>query len=364
MSAAGTIDRDAADAAGGALGSHDAEAADWSRWRHLWPNHAHSGFVRAGGVRWHVQVAGRGPAVLLVHGTAGGTHSWHRVLPRLAERHTVIAPDLPGHAFSSHPAERTGLTLPGMARALAALLATLGVAPRLVVGHSAGAAVLLRMALDGALPEARRLVGLNAAVAPPPALAVLLGRGLAGAFASARVARWASRLARHTDATARLLLDTGSTVPPEIVRCYELLTGTPAHVRAALTMMSGWDVAALADELHRVRIPTVLLAARDDRWVPPRATAQVARLLPDARFELVEGHGHLMHEEAGDQSAERLLQEAREAERREPRRSDADGVAGDRGRREVDGAIPLPRRGDRGLVAGEDEAQTTRRARG
>jgi magnesium chelatase accessory protein len=270
-----------------------------------------------GGVRWHVQVAGRGPAVLLVHGAAGGTHSWHRVLPRLAERYTVIAPDLPGHAFTSRPADPFGMTLPGMARSVAALLGELGVAPRMVVGHSAGAAVLVRMALDGALGRTRLLVGLNAALLPPSDPSVALGRSFGGLFASAQTAQWASLLARHTNATARLLEGTGSRVPAEIARCYEALTTAPDHVQGAFTMLSGWDVAALGREFHRVTLPTLLLAARDDRWVPARTSAQVAREIPGARFELVEGHGHLMHEEADDQTAERLLEAADDADRRE-----------------------------------------------
>ena len=62
------------------------------------------------------------------------------VRPMLAGRFTVIAPDLPGHGFTETPAD-PGFTLPGVASGIAALLATLGLSPKLIAGHSAGAAV-------------------------------------------------------------------------------------------------------------------------------------------------------------------------------------------------------------------------------
>ena len=94
--------------------------------------------MHAAGLQWHVQVAGTGAPLLLVHGTGGATHSWRDVFPMLASTYTVIAPDLPGHGFTERPADDGVLTLTGMAAALRDLLHALGVAPRVIVGHSAG----------------------------------------------------------------------------------------------------------------------------------------------------------------------------------------------------------------------------------
>ncbi|MFZ4410973.1 MAG: alpha/beta fold hydrolase, partial [Paracraurococcus sp.] len=79
-----------------------------------WPNRPTSRLVAAGGLRWHVQVAGTGPVLLLVHGTGAATHSWRDLLPLLARHFTVVAPDLPGHGFTERP-RAEGLSLPGMA---------------------------------------------------------------------------------------------------------------------------------------------------------------------------------------------------------------------------------------------------------
>ena len=145
---------------------------DWEIEGRDWPNRAHSRFVNAGGVRWHVQVTGAGPVLLLLHGTGAATHSWRRMLPMLAEHFTVVAPDLPGHGFTA----RGSQTLPAMAKAVAALLGELDLKPAVVVGHSAGAAVALRMALDG-LVAAKAVVGLSAALLPFPGLAAVMFRG-------------------------------------------------------------------------------------------------------------------------------------------------------------------------------------------
>ena len=299
---------------------HDREARDgagpdWARWRERWPNAATSSFVDAGGLRWHLQRAGDGPAVLLVHGTAGATHAWRDVLPVLAERHAVIAPDLPGHGFTAQPAQQSALSLPGMAAALTALLDLLRVRPRAVVGHSAGAAVLVRMALDGALPDARVLIGLNAALVAPPALArTLAGPLFRGLFTNARLAGLVARFAQPAGITEALLRSTGSRLDAGMIACYEALLASPAHVRAALTMMANWDVPALLRDVHALRLPTLLLAGDADRWIPASQTARVLRYLPGAQLERVAGQGHLMHEEIGAQVAARVLRAIDEVE--------------------------------------------------
>ena len=106
-----------------------ASAPAWADLRPLWPNRESSRFVDCDGLRWHVQRAGRGPDLLLLHGTGSATHSWAGLLPRLATRFRVIAPDLPGHGFT--PAPRDPVE---MADAMAALLA-LGPEERAAMGR-------------------------------------------------------------------------------------------------------------------------------------------------------------------------------------------------------------------------------------
>jgi magnesium chelatase accessory protein len=129
-----------------------------------WPNRKASRFVVAGGLRWHVQFMGKGPVALLLHGTGASTHSWRDFAPLLARHFTIVAPDLPGHAFTERP-KAPGLSLPGIAASVRDLLDVLEMEPVFGIGHSAGAAILARMTIDGAL-QPRALVSLNGALLP------------------------------------------------------------------------------------------------------------------------------------------------------------------------------------------------------
>lgn len=281
-----------------------------------WPNRAASRMIEAGGLRWHVQIMGDGPPLLLLHGTGAATHSWRDVTPILARRWRVLAPDLPGHGFTAGAGPPT-LSLPGMAHALAALLEALGFSPELAVGHSAGAAILARLRLDGRIAP-RRVVSLNGALAPftglaghilPPMAKLLFLNPLAPHF----FARSADRAA-----TARLLDGTGSRIDARGVDLYARLLANPAHVGGALGMMANWDLRALQRDLPRLATPLALVAATNDKTVAPQIARRLAARLPDAAFAEIEGLGHLAHEEAPGrvcEIVERLADEMRASPR-------------------------------------------------
>lgn len=282
---------------------------DWRTDGAGWPHRETSRFVEAGGVRWHVQVSGRGPALLLLHGSGASTHSWARLLPHLAPRFTVVAPDLPGHAFTASPAPER-LSLPGVAELVSALLAELGVRPSLVAGHSAGAAVALRMAIDGAISPAG-LVGLNPALAAfePP-----LGPLKPFVYALSRSSPYARFLAglatpRTVEAT---LASTGSRLDAGLVALYARLAARASHVNAVMTMMSRWDVGPLIADYPRLAAPVLLVFGGRDRWIARAPVEEAVSRIPRVGSVVVEETGHLTHEERPDAVAEIILSFARE----------------------------------------------------
>lgn len=270
-----------------------------------WPNRSASRKVSAGGVDWHVQIMGDGPHLLLLHGTGASTHSWRALAPLIATRFRVIAPDLPGHGFSSSGGARTQ-SMPGMAYAVAALLGKLDARPEIVVGHSAGAAILARLALDEKL-EPKRIIAVNGALTPFEGVAGHILPTLAKAlFVNPLAPRlFACSADRH--AVARLLLGTGSKLDAEGVALYARLFRNNAHVDGALGMMAQWDLHALNRDLPRLRTCIDFILAENDRTVPPEATQALASKLPNARVHLVPGLGHLAHEEAPALFAEHIL---------------------------------------------------------
>jgi magnesium chelatase accessory protein len=285
---------------------------DWSRDGRDWPNRQASRFVEAAGLRWHVQVMGRGPVLLLAHGTAASTHSWRALLPLLAPHFTLVAPDLPGHGFTSMPAAGR-LSLPGMTEALGALVRVLGMPPDYAAGHSAGAAVLVRMALDGRIAPGA-LVGFNAALLPigreHSEFFSRAARLLAGLPFVPQVFAWG---ASSRAVAERLLRDTGSAIEPRGVELYARLFRHSGHLAAALGMMANWDLKPLLRDLPRLRLPLTLAVGTRDRTIPPSDAQRVREVLRSARVVALPGLGHLAHEERPDQAAEILRRVAAEA---------------------------------------------------
>lgn len=261
-----------------------------------WPNRSASRLLEAGGVRWHVQLMGEGPTLLLLHGAGSATHSFRDLMPRLASRFRVIAPDLPGHGFSTTPGARAQ-SLPGMARAIAALLRALDAAPEIAVGHSAGAAVSARLALDKVI-DPKLIVALNGAFMPFGGVASHVLPSLAKALFlnpfAPRYFAWSADRA----AVARLLAGTGSTLDARGVDLYARLMRNPAHVEGALAMMAHWDLHALNRDLPRLSTRLALIVGANDRAVRPQSAHKIAKRVPASRVYELGDLGHLAHEEA------------------------------------------------------------------
>lgn len=98
------------------------------------------------GSRIHYRRIGVGPAMVLLHGFPQTGHMWRKVMPALARRFTVVAPDLRGYGDSDRP--RGGYDKRTMAADVADLIGALGLAPVVLVGHDRGARVAHRFALD------------------------------------------------------------------------------------------------------------------------------------------------------------------------------------------------------------------------
>jgi magnesium chelatase accessory protein len=276
-------------------------ALDWNRDGRRFPHHDACRFVSAAGLRWLVLEMGEGPTIALIHGTGASVHSWRHLAPLLAQRFRVVAMDLPGHGFTERHGSAQS-TLPGMARGVAALLDAIGARPVAAIGHSAGAAVAIRMALDapGALA---RIVSLNGALLPfggvagrvfaPIARALTLNPFVPALFA------WRMR---DEDAFRRVLMGTGSRLDAEGEALYARLAASPAHVSGALAMMANWDLDALKADLPRLRTPLTLVAAGNDRTIDPGQARAVKAIVPGAEVVAHPRRGHLSHEEAPEET--------------------------------------------------------------
>lgn len=277
-----------------------------------WPNREHSRFVRTAMLDWHVQVAGpeggHAPVLLLVHGTGAATHSWRDLLPLLARHYTVIAPDMPGHGFTRGRIAG-GQSLPGMAKALAELLGKLGYAgPEVIVGHSAGAAIGMRMAMDTGLDTT--MIGLTPALMPFPGLAARLFPAMARAlFVNPFTAMIFAQLASSEGEVARFLKkSTGSRVDARGIACYHRLFRTSDHCAGAIGMMANWDLETFAADLPSFAGPALLVHGERDSMVPRDSVERAAALIPGATLTELPDLGHLAHEESPELLAAMIVE--------------------------------------------------------
>jgi pimeloyl-ACP methyl ester carboxylesterase len=111
------------------------------------------------GIKLHYLTAGSGPAVILLHGYTQTSRMWRPIIPLLAEKLTVIAPDLPGIGDSDIPSD--GLDMKNAAARIHALVKSLGIDKARVVGHDIG--LMVAYAYAAQFPsETEKLVVMDA----------------------------------------------------------------------------------------------------------------------------------------------------------------------------------------------------------
>ena len=271
---------------------------NWDREGRIWPHRDVSEFLRIGTAKWHLQRMGTsgGPRILLLHGTGASVHSWRGVMPALCDQFDLLACDLPRHAFTQgHLPEDTSLVR--MARAIRQLLDETAFKPDMIVGHSAGAALALQIALDH---EYRGpIIGLNSALRPFPGLAAQVFPAIAKVlFVNPFVPRIFSAAASFGGEADRFLYkSTNSRIDREGLDCYSTLLKNSRHTKGALAMMANWDLPTLRTRMKDISNPVLLVHSTDDAAIPLDWAREAHSWLPTSRLEVIDGLGHLAHEE-------------------------------------------------------------------
>lgn len=274
-------------------------ALDWNREGRLWPHREASAFLAVGDATWHVQRMGEpdNPQALLLHGTGASVHSWRALMPLLAKDYAVTTMDLPRHGFTTgHPPE--AMSLPKMAQEVARLTTALALKPDIVIGHSAGVALALQLALDHDFDAP--IVGLNSALRPFPGPASQIFPAVAKLlFVNPLVPRVFSRMATFNGEAERFLYrSTGSRIDAEGLACYETLLANSRHTKGALAMMANWDLPSLRERMDEITTPVHMIHSDKDAAIPLEWAEEVQTWLPTAQLEVLGGLGHLAHEEA------------------------------------------------------------------
>jgi magnesium chelatase accessory protein len=267
-----------------------------------WPHADCSSFIIAAGLRWHVQRAGRGPTIVLLHGTAGATHTWRALWPLLTSWADVVACDLPGHGFTTG-ATPEQLSLTGMADAVGALFRALNLRPAVGVGHSAGAAVLLQLASSREVTP-QSIIGVNSALVSINALGQMLLPFSRALFDVDGVRSAVAALLRNGTVARTLLRSTGTALDAVQEARYVSMLTDDDRVGAVLRMMARWDLPALADTFPSISLPVTLVHSSNEPWVDFAELLDVTRALPQRIVIDLAPAGHLIPDEKPQRLAE------------------------------------------------------------
>jgi pimeloyl-ACP methyl ester carboxylesterase len=251
------------------------------------------------GHRVAYRCAGSGPVIVLVHGITSTSATWERVMPALAKRFTVIAPDLLGHGGSAKP--RGDYSLGAYASGVRDLLIALGHERATFVGHSLGGGVAMQLAYQ--FPErCERLVlidsgGLGSEVNFLLRLATLPGAELVlPLLASERVLGAGRGVGRFFE---RLGLKVHTDVA-EMARGHASLADREAraafvHTLRTIVDPTGQRVSA-NDRLYLAEeVPFLIIWGKRDSIIPVTHAQSVHQRVPSSRLEIFEDAGHFPH---------------------------------------------------------------------
>ena len=252
--------------------------------------------VELHGHRVGYRLAGSGPPLVLLHGITSTSDAWRDVMPRLAERFTVVAPDLVGHGQSAKP--RGDYSLGAYAAGVRDLLAVLGFERGTVVGHSFGGGIAMQFSyLFPEYVERMALIssgGLGREVHPLLRAAVLPG----SEWVMPLIAReWSVRAGGAIAAVAgRLGLEAGPDLA-EFARGYASLAEQDAreafiHTMRACIDPDGQRVSAL-DRLYLAdQMPTLIVWGAADPVIPVEHGRNAHQIVTKGRYVEIEGSGH------------------------------------------------------------------------
>jgi pimeloyl-ACP methyl ester carboxylesterase len=261
------------------------------------------------GVCIHYLIGGAGPPIVLLHGYPETWYAWHKVMPQLAARYTVIAPDLRGFGDSSHPAG--GYDRKTMAGDIREVVRRLGYDRVLLAGHDWGGSTAAAWATTWPA-EVRRLVVIEAQPRGPwseqdpgfrepwfygfhriPGFAEIIVAGHERQYLA-----WFYRsFALAPDAIAQADID-------EYMRSY----GAPDGMRPGFELVRALPVDVENNRVAMARtIDLPVLAVGGDRSLGRRVAENLAHLASNVQLTIVENCAHFVPEEQPAKTAELIL---------------------------------------------------------
>jgi pimeloyl-ACP methyl ester carboxylesterase len=262
------------------------------------------------GYRRAFRVAGSGPALLLIHGVGDDSTTWEAVHAQLAQRFTVIAPDLLGHGESDKP--RADYSLAAFANGMRDLLTVLGIDRVTVVGHSLGGGVAMQFAYQYPHLVERIVLVSTGGVTKDVSLGLRLAAMPMGseALAMLRVPGALPALQLAGRAAGKVLGCTkfGRDLPDGMRLLARLRepAALSAFSRTLRAVVDGHgQLVTMLDRSYLMQSMPVQLIWGEDDLVIPVSHARIAHAaIPGSRLEIFENSGHMPHHDHPDRFVE------------------------------------------------------------
>lgn len=256
-------------------------------------------------------VASGRPVVLLVHGMAGSSATWRDAIPGLAQRYTVLAPDLPGHGDSDKP--RQDYSLGAQANALRDLLVALGIDHATLVGHSLGGGIAMQFAYQHP-SYCERLVLVSSGGLGQEVSWILRAFTFPGTEylmpilfpdfarrAGTTVGRWLQAVGLRAPAIQEEWAAYSSLVDPETRNAF-------VRTLRAVIDLSGQTVSA-QDRLYLAStMPALIMWGEKDRIIPVDHARRAHEAMPGSRLVLYDDCGHFLHAEEPRRFTESIIE--------------------------------------------------------
>jgi pimeloyl-ACP methyl ester carboxylesterase len=262
------------------------------------------------GYRRAYRVAGSGPAILLIHGIGDNSTTWSTVQSKLAQRFTVVAPDLLGHGKSDKP--RADYSVAAYANGMRDLLSVLEIDSVTVIGHSLGGGVAMqfayqfpqlvnRMILVGAGGVTKEVnVALRIASLPMGSEALALLRLPLVLPALQAIGRISGGLFGSTDVGRDI---------PNMLRILADLPEPTASAAFARTLRAVVDwrgqVVTMLDRCYLTQsVPVQLIWGSKDSVIPVSHAEMAHAAMPGSQMEIFQGSGHFPFHDDPDRFVE------------------------------------------------------------
>jgi len=254
-------------------------------------------YVNIDGISTRYVVGGHGPPVLLIHVLGEFLEVWSRNIAPLSEYFNVYAVDLPGHGLSGKPLG--SYTLDFTSEFIVHFMQALGIERANLVGHSLGTVVCLNLAIS--FPKKiNKLVLVDAAglskkvpltyrLATLPVLGhILLGPRL---FVNKVTIRMGLKMKRHFY-NPNIVDEAWVNATYKYLKRPERNDAILNVIRSNISLGGMYREASIADKLHLVKVPTLVVHGAEDKVIPFRYVQLACKLIPNVKCELIDECGH------------------------------------------------------------------------